>query len=86
MRTSMNISLEKPTREWVEGRMKRSGFSTASEYMRHLIREDQKREGQEALEAELIKGIESGPSRRMTKKDWEAIRRKGRKLAAARRK
>ena len=76
----MNISLKKPTREWVENRLERGGFSTASEYVRHLIREDQKRE----LERELIKGIESGPSRRMTKKDWEAIRRKGRRLATAR--
>lgn len=78
----MHISLEKPTREWVEARMKRAGFSTASEYMRHLIREDRQREAQEILEAELLKGVRSGPSRRMTRRHLESIRAKGRKLAA----
>ncbi|MFP6663050.1 MAG: type II toxin-antitoxin system ParD family antitoxin [Deltaproteobacteria bacterium] len=82
MRASMNISLEQPTREWVHARMKRAGFSTASEYIRHLIREDRQDEERAAVEADLLLGIESGPSSRMTRKDWEAIRSRGRRLAA----
>jgi Arc/MetJ-type ribon-helix-helix transcriptional regulator len=46
-----------------------------SEYVRDLVREDQKRQTQENLEALLLEATRSGPGREFTKADWEALRR-----------
>jgi antitoxin ParD1/3/4 len=59
---TMNISLPDAMRDYVEERIGRGGYSTASEYFRMLVREDQRRKEHEALEALLIEAIESGPS------------------------
>ena len=57
---SLNVSLPKTLRKYVEVRVKSSGFSTPSEYVRSLIREDQKRKALERIEAVLLEGIASG--------------------------
>jgi antitoxin ParD1/3/4 len=50
-------------------------YSTVSEYVRDLIREDEKRAAQEKLEALLVEGIQSSQPTEMTRRDWEDIRR-----------
>lgn len=74
--TTMNISLPDSMRTFIEQKVAQGGYSTASEYIRQLVREDQKRAAQERLEALLMEGIESGPSREMTGDDWEELRRR----------
>jgi antitoxin ParD1/3/4 len=74
--TTMNISLPDSMRAFIEQKIAQSGYSTASEYIRQLVREDQKRAAQERLEALLMEGLDSGPSREMTKEDWEDLRRR----------
>lgn len=74
--TTMNISLPDSMRAFIEEKVAQGGYSTASEYIRQLVREDQKRAAQERLEALLLEGIESGPSREMTPNDWEELRRR----------
>jgi antitoxin ParD1/3/4 len=58
--SSLNVSLPKTLREYVEGQVDEGGYSTPSEYVRALIREDQKRRSQEKLEAMLAEGLGSG--------------------------
>ncbi len=72
---TMNISLPEPLKDFVEQQVVHGGYSTASEYVRALIREDQKRKAAEHVEALLLQGLESGPATAMTKKDWAVIRR-----------
>jgi antitoxin ParD1/3/4 len=74
--TTMNISLPDAMRTFIEQKIAQGGYSTASEYIRQLVREDQKRAAQERLETLLMEGIESGPSREMTADDWEELRRR----------
>jgi antitoxin ParD1/3/4 len=74
--TTMNISLPDSMRTFIEQKIAQGGYSTASEYIRQLVREDQKRAAQERLETLLMEGIESGPSREMTADDWEELRRR----------
>jgi antitoxin ParD1/3/4 len=57
---SLNVSLPKTLREYVEGQVDEGGYSTPSEYVRSLIREDQKRRVAERIEALLLEGIASG--------------------------
>ncbi len=71
---SINFSVPDDLREFVEDRVERAGFSTPSEYMRHLIREDRKRAAQERLEGMLLDGLHSGPSAPWTEAELEAVR------------
>ena len=71
---TMNISLPDALREFVEEQVAEGGYSTASEYVRELIRQDQKRRGLERLETLLLEGLESGPAAEATPEWWEQFR------------
>lgn len=61
---TMNVSLPDQMKDWVETRLENASFSNTSDYVRHLIRRDQEREQAIAeLQAEVDKGLESGPAR-----------------------
>jgi antitoxin ParD1/3/4 len=72
--TSLNISLPQTLKDFVEEQVEVSGFSTPSEYVRSLIREDQKRRAEERLEALLIEGLNSGAPIEITPEYWERKR------------
>ncbi|TAG70613.1 MAG: type II toxin-antitoxin system ParD family antitoxin [Oscillatoriales cyanobacterium] len=72
--TSMNISLPDSMRTYIEAQVAQGGYSTASEYFRELIRQDQKRKASERLEAMLLEGLESGNPTAMTEENWMEIR------------
>ncbi len=57
--TTMNISLPDTMKTFVEERLTSDGYGTASEYVRELIREDQKKREQEKLEKLLLSRLES---------------------------
>jgi antitoxin ParD1/3/4 len=82
--TSMSISVFASQKSYVEAQAARGGYATPSEYMRELIREDQKRKADERLEALLLEGVASGEALPLTKKDWEEIRGEVRRRAATR--
>jgi len=86
MRATMHVSLSEALKGWVEKQAERRGFGTASEYVRQLLREEQKREAQAKLEGQLIEGLDSGPATPMTRKDWGDVRREGKKRVSAARK
>jgi antitoxin ParD1/3/4 len=73
--TSLNVSLPKLLKDYVEGQVSESGFSTPSEYVRALIREDQKRRAQEKLEALLAEGLKSGEPIEAAPSYWATKRR-----------
>jgi antitoxin ParD1/3/4 len=73
--TTMNISLPDEMKAFIEGQMAAEGFASASEYLRTLIREAQKRRAKQALEEKFREALESGPATPMTKEDWAALRR-----------
>jgi len=72
--TSMNISMPESMKDYVEERVQKKGYGTASEYVRDLIRADQRREAEERLHGLLLEGLNS-PRSEMTDSDWEDIRR-----------
>lgn len=71
---TMNIALPESLKEFVVTRVSEGGYSSVSEYVRELIRADQKQKAWAVLEAEVLKGIESGPSVPMTEEDWASLR------------
>jgi antitoxin ParD1/3/4 len=72
--TSVNISLPDELRAFIEEQMSREGYASASEYVRDLIREAQRRNAKRELEVKLKEGLQS-PSTKMTRKDWQSIER-----------
>jgi antitoxin ParD1/3/4 len=75
--TTMNISLPDEMKVFVETKIAQGGYASASEYLRALIRDAQKQQAKEELEAKLLEGLR-GPSVRMTRKDWGSIEREAR--------
>ncbi len=70
---TMNISLPDPLRDFVEHQIADGRYSSVSEYIRELIRDDEKRKSQERLEQMLLEAL-SGESSEMTRQDWSDIR------------
>ena len=60
---TMNVSLPDPMRDWVEAQAQTGRYSSASDYVRDLIRRDQERAGKLAeLQRLITEGMESGVS------------------------
>jgi len=71
----LNVSLPRPLKRYVEEQVREAGYSTPSEYVRGLIREDQKRKAEENLEKALLEGLASGPPVEADRRFWERKRR-----------
>jgi antitoxin ParD1/3/4 len=81
MATSLNISLPEAMRSFVDEQVQSGGYGTASEYIRELVRRDQKARAEDRLEALLLEGLDSGDDIPVTPEFWETLRGK---LAARR--
>jgi len=68
---SLNISLPESMRSFIEDQTRRGGYGTASEYLRTLIRDAQKRQAEDRLEGMLLEGMDSGKSIEITPDYWE---------------
>lgn len=73
---TLNISLPEGLKEFATIQVAEGGFRTVSEYVSELIRADQRRKAKAVIEAEVLKGLNSGPFVPMTAEDWDGIRRK----------
>jgi antitoxin ParD1/3/4 len=71
---SLNISLPKTLREYIETQVREGDFSTRSEYLRSLIREDQKRKAEGRIEALLLDGRSSGEPNEVNQAFWDKKR------------
>ncbi|MFT3743432.1 MAG: type II toxin-antitoxin system ParD family antitoxin [Pyrinomonadaceae bacterium] len=58
--TTMNISLPDSMRVFVEDTLNDEGYGSASEYVRELIRADQKKRNEKRLETLLLERLHSG--------------------------
>lgn len=73
---TMNIALPESMKQFVQERVTAGGYSSVSEYMRELIRVDQKRKVEERIDALLLEGLDSGEPIRVTPEYWEEKKRK----------
>lgn len=80
------VSLELPInlKRFADQRTEQGGFRSVSDYIRELIRSDQRQSAQTLLEAELLKGLASGPSQAMTSTDWDDLRKETAPRSASR--
>ena len=73
MRT-MNISLPDPMKQYVEEQVTAGDYSSASEYMRELVRADQKRNAKVQLEQTLLESLLEGEPQEATPEFWATLR------------
>lgn len=73
---TMNIALPESMKQFVQARVSEGGYSSVSEYIRELIRADQKRKAEDRIDALLLDGLDSGEPIPVTKEYWEEKKRK----------
>lgn len=71
--TTLSISLPDQMKDFVDEQVGECGYQSPSDYVQALLREEQKRKGEEKLEALLKEGL-SSPASELTEKDWEHVR------------
>jgi antitoxin ParD1/3/4 len=72
---TMNISLPDSLKEYVKERAEEEHYSTPSDYMRSLIREDMHRRDEQKLEQMLLEGVRSGRGMEIGSKEWKEFRK-----------
>lgn len=82
---TMNISLPEPLKHFVDGQIASGRYSSVSEYVRELIRDDEKRKATARLELLLLEGLQ-GEEIELTREDWAAIRKEAQARLAANKK
>ena len=70
----MNISIPNPLKKFVDLQIASGRYGSVSEYVRELIREDEKRKAQLRLEGMLLEGL-NAPAKEMSKKDWDVLKK-----------
>ena len=74
----MNISIPDKLKAWVESRVAEGSFASSSDYLRDLVRRDQRSAtALENLRAEVQAGIDSGLSEQDPFVQLEALRARG---------
>jgi antitoxin ParD1/3/4 len=79
---AVNISLPEPLKQFVDSQIASGRYGSVSEYIRALIRDDEKRNAGRRLDALLVEGPESEESE-LTEQDFKEIRQEA--LAQAKR-
>ena len=82
--TSLNVSLPEGLKAFVKDRVAEGRYSTPSDYVRELIRSDQKRQAKERLDQLLLEGLET-PAEEVSPEYLEDLRRDVREVIAQKR-
>jgi Arc/MetJ-type ribon-helix-helix transcriptional regulator len=69
--TALTVQLPDSAVEFVRQQAAVEGFASADDYLADLVAQAQQR-----LEAALIEGLDSGPSRPMTRTDWDSLKQR----------
>lgn len=73
---TMNVALPESLKSFVQERVADGGYSSVSEYIRELIRADQKHRLEERIDALLLEGLDSGAPIEVTPDYWESKKQK----------
>jgi antitoxin ParD1/3/4 len=73
---TIHISLPESLKEYMDERVAEEHYSTFSDYIRALVREDQKRHAEERLEKLLLEGLESGRGAALGSKEWKQFKKR----------
>ena len=83
--TNMSISLPERMKKSIQEVAKTDAYSTPSDYIRDVVREDLKHREERRLEKALFEGLGSGKPFEMTSQKYEQVRKNLRAKAAKKR-
>lgn len=83
---TLNVSLPGAMKKYVQERVASGGYGNTSEYVRELIRTEQKQRAKAELEALLLEGINSGPGVEVNEEFWKNLRQQIEQHAKAKKK
>jgi len=69
----MNISLPESLKEFVEAQVQSGDYSSVSEFMRALVRREQKEREREQLELRILEGLSSGDVVEASPEIWSQL-------------
>ena len=72
--TSLTISLPESVRDYIASYIQNGDFSTPSDYLRSLVREEQKRHEEAKLESMLLEALNTEGAIEMTSQYWQTKR------------
>ena len=72
--STVNISLPEPMKDFVESQVTDGMYGSVSDYIRTLIREDQKRKAQETLEKKLLAALDQRNFEEVTPEFFNQLR------------
>jgi antitoxin ParD1/3/4 len=81
----MNIALPATMKNFVQAQVEGGGFSSVSEYVRQLIRADQKRQAREEIDRKLLEALDGGPATPWTTAQLETLKSRVRQRHSKRR-
>jgi antitoxin ParD1/3/4 len=62
----MSFALPESMRDYIDARVREGNYGNTSEYLRDLIRQDQRRRADERLRWLMVEGLESGSGRALS--------------------
>lgn len=72
--SSVNVSLPEPMKHFVESQVTEGMYGSVSDYIRTLIRADQQRKAQAALEQQLLAALDQGNVQEVTPAFFKQLR------------
>jgi len=72
--TTVNISVPDSMRAFIDEQVAKGGYSTTSEYIRQLLRQEAERVAQARLETLLLEGLDSGEPIEINDDWWQQKR------------
>ncbi len=69
--TALTVQLPDSAVEFVRHQAAAEGFASPDAYLGHLVAQ-----AQQQLEAALVEGLDSGPSRPITRADWDSLKQR----------
>lgn len=73
---TMNIALPPKMKEYVQEQVSAGDYSSVSEYIRKLIRDDQERRWREEVDRKLLEALDSGPPTPLTKEGLQELKQR----------
>jgi antitoxin ParD1/3/4 len=70
MANTISLAISETIVEYIDSRVATGGYGNRSEYIRDLVRSDQREQSKQRLRQLIAEGLDSGEATPMTSADW----------------
>ena len=73
-KSTLSFAIPESLAKYIDRRVAAGGYGNRSEYIRDLVRQDQREQARARLRALIEEGLKSGEAREDTEADWAELR------------